>query len=145
MSSILEKIGQLAIFLICAQTLIHFRPKESYEKYIKLLVSMMLLILLVEPVMSLLGQGEQDAFLGDIERYEQELREVLTLSQSKEKQIEQILQKMIQQKVTENFEEVSQEGSQKTDIVDGESEEGNREAFPKVQEVNIEIQLEHIE
>ena len=53
MSALLEKIGQMAVFLICAQTLMHFRPKDSYEKYIKLLVSMMLLILLVEPVMDL--------------------------------------------------------------------------------------------
>ena len=45
MSALLTKIGQLAVFLICAQTLVHFRPKGSYEKYIKLLVSMMLLIL----------------------------------------------------------------------------------------------------
>ena len=42
-------IGQVGIFLICAQTLIHFRPRESYEKYLKLLLSVMLLIQLLQP------------------------------------------------------------------------------------------------
>ena len=31
-------IGQAGIFLICAQTVVHFRPKESYDKYLKLLL-----------------------------------------------------------------------------------------------------------
>ena len=43
-------IGQVGIFLICAQTLIHFRPRESYEKYLKLLLSVMLLIQLFQPL-----------------------------------------------------------------------------------------------
>ena len=57
MESFLEKIGQIAIFMICAQTLMHFRAKEAYEKYLKLLVSMMLLLLLAEPLLGLMGKG----------------------------------------------------------------------------------------
>ena len=48
-------IGQVGIFLICAQTLIHFRPRESYEKYLKLLLSVMLLIQLLQPLLTVLG------------------------------------------------------------------------------------------
>lgn len=48
-------IGQVGIFLICAQTVVHFRPKESYEKYMKLLLSVMLLIQLLQPVILFLG------------------------------------------------------------------------------------------
>lgn len=48
-------IGQVGIFLICAQTLLHFRPKESYEKYLKLLLSVMLLIQLLQPLLTVLG------------------------------------------------------------------------------------------
>ena len=47
-------IGQVGIFLICAQTLIHFRPRESYEKYLKLLLSVMLLIQLLQPLLTVL-------------------------------------------------------------------------------------------
>ena len=48
-------IGQVGIFLICAQTLVHFRPRESYEKYLKLLLSVMLLIQLLQPLLTVLG------------------------------------------------------------------------------------------
>ena len=51
-------IGQVGIFLICAQTLIHFRPRESYEKYLKLLLSVMLLIQLFQPLLTVLGGDE---------------------------------------------------------------------------------------
>ena len=45
-------VGQAGIFLICAQTIVHFRPKEAYEKYLKLLLSVMLLTQLLQPVLS---------------------------------------------------------------------------------------------
>lgn len=48
-------IGQVGIFLICAQTVVHFRPKESYDKYLKLLLSVMLLLQLLQPVLNVLG------------------------------------------------------------------------------------------
>ena len=46
-------IGQAGIFLICAQTVVHFRPKESYDKYLKLLLSVMLLLQLLQPVLTM--------------------------------------------------------------------------------------------
>lgn len=45
-------ICQVAIFVICAQAIVHFRPKASYEKYLKMLVSAMVLILLFQAVES---------------------------------------------------------------------------------------------
>lgn len=38
---------QIGIFLICAQTIIHFRPKAVYEKYFRWLLGMMILALFV--------------------------------------------------------------------------------------------------
>ena len=43
-------ICRVAIFIICAQAIVHFRPKASYEKYLKMLVSAMILILLFQAV-----------------------------------------------------------------------------------------------
>ncbi len=97
MNVLLTKIGQLAIFLICAQTLVHFRPKDSYEKYIKLLVSMMLLILIVEPVMDLLGKGNQGAFMDRVQVYEQELQKILETPQLETMQIEVMIQDITRQ------------------------------------------------
>ena len=101
MSALLEKIGQMAVFLICAQTLMHFRPKDSYEKYIKLLVSMMLLILLVEPVMDLFGKGNTGDFMEQVEAYEQSLQDILDAPQLEIAQIEGILESITMQKVEE--------------------------------------------
>lgn len=95
----LEKIGQLAVFLICAQTLVHFRAKESYEKYIKLLVSMMLLILLVEPIMNLFSERSRGTFLEQVQWYEQQLQEIVTSTGLENQEIQQRLQDITQKSV----------------------------------------------
>ncbi len=103
----LERIGQVAIFLICAQTLVHFRAKECYEKYIKLLVSMMLLILLMEPILNLFH--EKVSIQDGIKRYEQELEGVLSTSYISNEEIEQRLIKMIEHTAEEGYLQVQQE------------------------------------
>lgn len=40
----LSAICQIGIFMLCAQAIVHFRPKASYEKYLKMLVSPMILL-----------------------------------------------------------------------------------------------------
>ena len=47
-----DAICRVGIFLICARTVVHFRPKGAYEKYLKLLVSAMVLIQLLFPMSS---------------------------------------------------------------------------------------------
>lgn len=94
MDRLLESIGQIAVFIICAQTLLHFRAKASYEKYLKLLVSMMLLLLLVEPLMGMLGKGKEGDFFGRIEIYQQQLEGILENAQLDNEEITQILSNM---------------------------------------------------
>lgn len=43
-------IGQIGIFMICAQAILQFRPKEAYGKYLRLLFSAMILIQIVQPI-----------------------------------------------------------------------------------------------
>lgn len=60
-SELVGMICKMGIFMICAQAIVHFRPKVSYEKYLKLLVSAMLLVqvfLFVGGVFSLNGKDE---------------------------------------------------------------------------------------
>jgi len=94
MDALLEKIGQIAVFMICAQTLMHFRARESYEKYLKLLVSMMLLLLLAEPLMGMLGKGSKVALLDRIEVYQQELQVILGNQELEQEEITEILSHM---------------------------------------------------
>lgn len=71
-------IGQVGIFLICAQTVVHFRPKESYDKYLKLLLSVMLLLQLLQPVLTALGGGGGWNAEEQVAGFTQELQTVLT-------------------------------------------------------------------
>ena len=71
-------IGQAGIFLICAQTVVHFRPKESYDKYLKLLLSVMLLLQLLQPVLTMLGGGDGWNAEEQVTGFMQELQTVLT-------------------------------------------------------------------
>ncbi len=56
----LEKIGVMGIFIICAQAVIHFSPGNSYNKYLKLLLSIMVLVQLLQPVISVLFGGNME-------------------------------------------------------------------------------------
>ena len=51
-------IRRIGIFIVCAQTISHFRPKASYDKYFKFLISIMVLVQLLTPFLQLLG-GEE--------------------------------------------------------------------------------------
>ena len=94
MEELLSKIGQMAIFMICARTLLHFRAKESYEKYLKLLVSLMLLVLLVEPLMDVFGKGDEGEFLQRIQSYSYQLQDILENEQLNNEEISEILSHM---------------------------------------------------
>lgn len=68
MERFLEEIRSIGIFIICAQAVIHFRPKASYEKYLKVLTAIIVLVMLITPCFEILGNGED--FLGSMEQYE---------------------------------------------------------------------------
>lgn len=57
---LIQSICKIGIFVICAQVLIHFRPNGSYEKYLKMLMSAMILLQMFLPISNLFtGDGEK--------------------------------------------------------------------------------------
>ncbi len=68
-----KSICQVGIFMICSQAIIHFRPNRSYEKYLKLLVSVMILIQLLHPVVSLIGGAGRGDFEARVEQFREQL------------------------------------------------------------------------
>lgn len=60
MQILMKAIVQMGVFMICAQVLIHLRPNGSYEKYMKLLVSVMITAQIFFPVLNLFAKGEPD-------------------------------------------------------------------------------------
>ena len=82
-------IGQAGIFLICAQTVVHFRPKESYDKYLKLLLSVMLLLQLLQPVLTAFGGGDVWNAEEQVAGFTEELQTVLTRASEQAGQTEE--------------------------------------------------------
>ena len=61
-NSLFQAICRLGIFMICVRAIIHFRPNEAYEKYLRLLAGIMIMIQIFLPVGKLiLGRGGQEA------------------------------------------------------------------------------------
>lgn len=107
-------ICQAGIFMICAQAIVHFRPKEAYEKYLKLLVSLMVLIQLFLPVGSfLLGGGgqETEALLKEFRR---ELEQGIKDVEESAAEADEILGQM-------TLEEIRRQMKENADSEDGES------------------------
>lgn len=122
-----QAVCKVGIFMICAQAIIHFRPQESYEKYLKLLVSVMILIQLFLPVGSFLlgdGMGETAARL---EQFMEELEADLSLSAQEAADTDEMLERMTLEEVRKRMEERERE-----------AEEEGREQEPQVGTVSGE-------
>lgn len=70
----LNCIRQIAVFMLCAKVLLYLKPKGCYEKYIKLLVSIMILSQFLTPITGRLsGKGDQ-AMWDTIRKYEKQFQ-----------------------------------------------------------------------
>lgn len=80
MQTFVRELGRIAIFMICAQLIVYFRPKESYEKYLKLLMNLLILLQFLTPIKAFFERGVGDAqaelmrFRAGLEAYEEEGR-----------------------------------------------------------------------
>lgn len=102
---ILQTICRIGIFMICAQAIIHFRPRETYEKYLKLLVSVMVLIQLFLPVGSfLLGGGMQQTLEG-LELFRTQLEQEMETAAREAEQADKLLEQMTLEEVRKRVEE----------------------------------------
>lgn len=70
MNALVELIKRIGIFMIAAQAVIHFTPGQKYEKYIRLIVGVMILLQFVMPLHSILNGAETDwnVRLADMEK-----------------------------------------------------------------------------
>ena len=105
----LQSIKTMSIFLVCAQTLIHFKPKGAYEKYIRLLVSVMLLVQLLEPIGSLLGILRKGELQNRMQNIERRLEWIQQHEFEMDKRTEKIWELFLQEARTEQQEEENTE------------------------------------
>ena len=123
-------IGQVGIFLICAQTLVHFRPRESYEKYLKLLLSVMLLIQLLQPLLMVLGGDKIAGTDVQVTEFAEEIRTVLEQAAVQAEQTEDEIQA-----ATDTAVEVAEE----TEPPDTSDPVKIRVEIPEIEETEIKI------
>ena len=108
-NSFFQAICRVGIFMICAQAIIHFRPNESYEKYLKLLMSIMVLIQLCVPVGSFLfGKGSLKA-AELMERFEKEFAAGMQEAEKSAREADRLLEQMTLEEVRRRAEEMKRE------------------------------------
>lgn len=126
----LKEIGQVASFLICAGMLLHFRAKESYEKYIRLIVSMMVLLLLIQPLWGIMNGEKSDNLMWLIKSYEAKMDTSLLSLQPEEQEMEEILKSLAGQAVSQV--QAESEGGYEENAADTQA------GISSVEEVKIE-------
>ena len=58
MSGFIELLKQVGIFMVCSQTVLHFKSSQKYDKYLKLLVGIMVIAQLSMPLLEWATGGE---------------------------------------------------------------------------------------
>lgn len=102
---LLQTICRIGIFMICAQAIIHFRPRETYEKYLKLLVSVMILIQLFLPVGSFLLGGNMEQTLEGLELFRTQLEQEMEAAAREAEAANKMLEQMTLEEVRKRMEE----------------------------------------
>lgn len=64
---------RLSVFLLCTEMLLSFCPKESYEKYFRVLIHLMLLLLFLLPVKEFLTSGTERDWYAEMEAFQKKL------------------------------------------------------------------------
>lgn len=128
--SFFQAICRVGIFMICARAVIHFRPQEAYEKYLKLLVSVMVLVQLFLPLGGfLLSGGGQEAAEG-LSRFGAELEESMRTATENAAKTDALIEQMTLEEVRRALEGQEEEKAAQTG-------EGNEE---KTEENGLDIE-----
>lgn len=131
--------------MICAQAIIHFRPNGSYEKYLKLLVSVMVLLQLFAPLAGLLsGVGGGALTLEDVV---ESLQEGMREAEKNAKETDALLEKMTLEEVRKRAQEWKDEEAERREA-GGEQEisdvpgagGGEEDAADKEAEIRVELE-----
>lgn len=72
--NVLDVIKKAGIFMVVAQTLLHLCGGENYEKYIKMLIHIIMAVMLAVPIAEGLKEGSIQSF----EAYVKEFEETIT-------------------------------------------------------------------
>ena len=125
-------IKQVGIFMICAQMLLHFKASENYGKYIRLLMSMMVLIQLAVPLSGLLRGRTGENLAQGLTRYETLLTEQRGEINASCIQAEQLLEELTLEEIKTRI------NNQKTEECEQEEDTSEETVDAKTASVTIE-------
>ena len=139
-SNLFQTICRIGIFMICAQAIVHFRPEEAYEKYLKLLVGSMILIQLFLPVGRLLFWGEGQELALKSEEFMEELEAEMAAAEKNALETEALLEQMTLEEVRRRAEEarISEESGEISPEMPDSGEEAVIEIEP-IEEIRVQI------
>ncbi|MBO5292616.1 MAG: stage III sporulation protein AF [Lachnospiraceae bacterium] len=72
-----EWLKRASLFVILAQMTVHFSPRPVYEKYLKLLVSLMTMTVLIFPILNLVKGGISEQFQTELNQYEIQMKQLV--------------------------------------------------------------------
>ena len=129
-------VCQIATFMICAQAIAHFRPKEVYEKYLRLLLSVMILIQIFQPFCKLFFGVTGQELSASVEQFSQELDNSMAIAAEQSALVEKKLESMSLLEV--------QEQAGVADLQEMQLEmdsEAESEKVEQVEQVQIEVEI----
>ena len=106
-------VRQIAVFMICAQAISQFRPKEAYEKYLRMLLGAMVLIQLFLPFCKLFLGVSGQSLLTEVEKFQYELDISMSEAVKQSLLAEEKLESMSLQEVQERLDAGRMEAEQK--------------------------------
>lgn len=140
-------IGQIATFMICAQAIAHFRPKEVYGKYLRILLSVMILVQIFQPFCKLFwGISGQELYAG-VEAFQRELDVGMRAAAEQSALVESRLENMSLLELQERLAEQEQIGMEGQNTEQGGASDGNKEIgetdvgnkIDKVERVEVDL------
>ena len=144
MSILIKSLIQTAVFMICARAMVQLRPKGDYEKYLKLLVSLMILSQITFALTGLWkGGGEQEK---QLEALEQQLSESLSkagsLTEEAQRKVEELTMGQIREALAQ--EEKKKQAAKQEEIPLQKQSQTEQQSKNKEKQTRITIKIEPI-
>lgn len=141
-NALFRAICKVGIFVICAQAVVHFRPREAYEKYLKLLVGIMVMIQLFLPIAAFFLGGNMEQLAQRLEGFQEELEQNAELEAEAAMQADEVLERMTLEEVSRRMEELKRK-EQETE--QNQTQQQTREQVQEEKNTVISVEVGPIE
>lgn len=144
-NALFQAICRTGIFMICAQAITHFRPQESYEKYLKLLVSTMILIQIFIPLGNF-AVGFGKAGLSDqLSDFQASLEQSMENARRQAEETDKMLEEMTLEEVRRRMEEQAMQNAGQQESGQEQDQDGQDGIDVSIELQNINIEIDPIE